>query len=506
MSSKTASRLIRLLPWVSLLAGLALRWWQVPNARFTGDEGTFFEAAQRIVHDNFWPVLGPSVSGTEARHPGATFYYLMAIPNALGTSPLLSGFFIAALSIASLVLLVRMVRATRGDGAALVTAWLAAMSPWTILYADRIWNSNVAPWIGLFALYGVWRMREQERSWWAAPTIAALAVLPQFHLSSPILWAVVLVQLVLWRPRIRWSAVAVGLGIAVLLYTPYLIHELRGDFSNTRAILASGGGEEKGLLHATRGAFYVLLFGTGDAGYHFHTGYWKPYDPFWQVGSRAGISDALTTYGPILGGFVALSFAFVIAGWVAGLSLLVRGRDALLRLVRDPVWTALIVGTAAAFALLAMSHKPAYPHYANLLLPLGVVPLADGCMLLLARPRPWLRRVTAALVIGMGVAFAAIAVRYYEKVDAKVAASTSLSMVELIHEQQGNEPFRLQFGYFHNGWAMSKLARWSLNVPWPERRDARRTWLIREAGDDPDHAARGKARLWEIGPMWLIRR
>lgn len=499
------ARILRVLPWVALLLGLALRWSQVPDARFTGDEGTFFEAAQRIVHDDFWPVLGPSVSGTEARHPGATFYYLMAIPNAFGKSPYLSGFFIAALSVASLLLLVRMVRATRGDGAALVTAWLAAMSPWTILYADRIWNSNVAPWLGLLALYGVWRMREQQRSWWAAPTVAALAVLPQFHLSSPILWAVVLVQLALWRPRVRWSAVAVGVGIAVLFYAPYLVHELRSDFSNTRAILAEGGGQEVGLLHAARGAFYVVLFGTGDAGYHFHTGYWRPYDPFWQL-TRAGISDSLTLYGPILTAFVAISFAFVTAGWGAGLSLLVRGKDALLRLVRDPVWTALLVGSGAAFALLAMSHKPAYPHYANLLLPLGVVPLADGAMLLLSRPHPWLRRVTAALVVGLGVAFAAIAVRYYEKVDAKVAASTSLSMVELIHEQQGSEPFRLQFGYFHNGWAMSKLARWSLGVPWNERRDARRTFHIREAGDDPDAAARGGGRLWEVGPMWVIRR
>ena len=504
MSAKATAT--RLLPWGALLGGLALRLSQVPNARFTGDEGTFYEVAQRIVRDHFWPVLGPAVSGTEAKHPGATFYYLMALPNLFGASPLLSGFFIATLSVASLVLLVRMVRATRGDGAALAVAWLAATSPWTILYADRIWNSNVAPWIGLLALYAVWRIREKERSWWAATAIVALGVLPQFHLSSPILWAVVLVQLALWRPRLRWAAVGVGVAVTLLLYAPYIVHEVKTGWSNVHAILADAGGKEVGLGQAARGAWYVLLFGTGDASYHFHTGYWKPYDPLWQSTSRAGLSDALTLYGPVLFGFVALSFAFVAAGYAAGLSLLVRGKDTFLRFVRDPFWTALLVGSVAAFGLLAMSHKPAYPHYANLLLPIGVVPLADGVMLLVSRRNPWLRRTGIALTVALGLAFAAIAVRYYDKVDSKVSVATSLSMVELIHEQQGSQPFRLQFGYFHNGWAMSKLARWTLDVPWHVNAKAKTTWFIREAGDDPDRAARGKARLWEVGPMWLVRR
>lgn len=501
-----SARVLRLLPWLVLLGGLALRLSQVPNARFTGDEGTFYEVAQRIVRDGFWPVLGPAVSGTEAKHPGAVFYYLMALPNLFGTSPLLSGFFIAALSVASLVLLVRMVRATRGDTAALVAAWVAATSPWTILYADRIWNSNVAPWLGLLGLYAVWRTRERDRSWWAATAVVAMGVLPQFHLSSPILWAVVLVQLALWRPRLRWAAVGVGVAVTLLLYAPYIVHELKTGWSNAKAILADAGGKEHGLGQAARGAWYVALFGTGDASYHFHTGYWKPYDPWWQVSSRAGLSDALTLYGPVLFGFVALSFGFVAAGYGVAVSHLVRGRDALVRFVRDPFWTALLVGTAAAFGLLAMSHKPAYPHYANLLLPFGIVPLTDGLMLVIGRRNPWVRRAGVAVTVALGVAFAAISVRYYDRVDSKVSVTTSLAMVELIHDEQGKDPFRLQFGYFHNGWAMSKLARWALDVPWNVRGNARTTWRIQEPGPDPDKAVRGKARLWEVGPMWVIRR
>lgn len=495
-------------PYVLLALGLLLRWWLLVDARFTGDEALFYRTTQQIAQDGTWPVLGPPVSGTEARHPGAGFYYLMSIPAALSDSPVLPGAFVALLSALSLGLLVTMARRTRGDAAAWVVGALGATSPWLILYADRIWNSNVAPWMALTVLYGVWRMHVVPRSRWIAVVAFGLMALFQFHLSAPVLWVAVLACLAVWRPRWNWKALAVGIGLGVLWYTPYLVYELSHDFANSRAILHRGTGGAEDAAQIGPALTYLWLMGTGEIGYHVHTGYWQPYDPVAQVFSAAGWADSRSWYGEVWLAGVALSLLVGALG--IGRALVDLVRHAIRRTApADPMAIALVTGGVAGVALLVASNKPVYPHYVNLLLAPCFFLAADGVAVLtsVARSRPLRHALSGAIVLALMVSYAVVTHGYYRRVDARVGAATSLAAAETIVDSVGTDRFSLHFRTFPNHFALGVLARTTLHAPWNEDRNARRRFTlipIEEGVDVP--TVRGDDRLYQAGDVWIVER
>lgn len=504
-SDEKSRRVFLILPWVFLTLGLIFRWYWVDYARFTGDEALFYRMAQQIVTESALPVLGPSVSGTAAKHPGATFYYLMALPNLISSHPRWSGMFISLLSVISLGLLVRMVRELRGEQTALITAWLSALSPWYILYSDRIWNSNVAPWLAIVVLFGLHRMVHTPKSRWVGIVALLLVILFQFHLSTPILWMAALGILVAARAQIHWRALILGTVAGALFYAPYLIYEVRHDFINVRAILSDAGGTEHGLLQPLRSFVYVLLFGTGDVGYHAHTGYWRPYDPFWQWTTGDGSRDSIRYYGwPLILG-IWLSVGLCVWAWCRRLIRGGRNPRALRQLLADPVWGALILGSFSGATLLFVSHKAAYPHYVNLLLGVGVVPVAE-LLSDLANNASRLRKTFVYLFVALlGISMAVSTSLYYVRIDSKVGLATTLDIVDIISQKQSHEPFGLRFPYFNNRFPMSVLAEYAVGRPWLYQNKSKVVYEIRPKQHIDELPPEKADDLWDIGPVWLIR-
>ena len=94
--------------------GAALRLLFLPEARFTGDEAFFFQEATRAAWGEWLPWVGPPVTGGPLRHPGGTFYLLMALPLTLSRSPLAAMGFVVALNTVAYGLLGAMVRRLMG--------------------------------------------------------------------------------------------------------------------------------------------------------------------------------------------------------------------------------------------------------------------------------------------------------------------------------------------------------------------------------------------------------
>ena len=143
-----------------------------------------------------------------------------------------------------------------GEGAAAFAATIMAFSPWSALFADRVWNPNAFLVFATLALLAAVKLRERPDSAWAAVLPVACLILPQLHSSAPVVW-LALVPLVWGRVR-RWNRrwLAIGLVVAALLYIPLAIHEAQTGFGNTRAFIAETlGGHKK---HA--GARTCLFF------------------------------------------------------------------------------------------------------------------------------------------------------------------------------------------------------------------------------------------------------
>ncbi len=458
-----------------VLLGVGFRLLVLGDARFTGDESYFWATARNIATFDAAPIYGPPLTGSEAYHPGPIFYYLMALPQRLGVSPWLGGAALAALHGLAAWLVYRLLAAdgsaqARLAGRLALALWLFA--PWDVLYGDRVWLSCAAPVWGTLLLHAAARVAEGPR--WQAALVFLGLVCPQLHMSAPVVWASAgaLVVLGPW-PRWSWRALLVGVGLAVLAYGPPIYWELAHEFSNTRAILAQGGGKEgwdQLRLAPLRVFGYALLYGSADIAYHFGTGYWTRFDDVATYLSLAGWQRRMAGLeGRLWVGLGAASIAVAALGWglaLGGLAGRIRAawgaRDRAVLTPGDRVLVALGVGLLAAIALLVVAKKGYFPHYTNLLMPALLAPVALGLAALSGRGRSG-RGLALGLVALSAVAMAGSTLRYYRQVDRLNGLDATRGMVARVLAEPG--PYGLRFTGFYNLFAWQMLAQTEHRAP-----------------------------------------
>src|SRR5580658_7724347 len=237
----TKARLPALLAIVLVIGACALRLALIRTARFCGDEAEFWAMARSIVRGEAHPVLGPPVTGGAARHPGPAFYYIMALSQLFSRTPEAANAFIAILGGLSVGLYWDALRRSFGDGAALVAALLLACAPWSVLYADRIWNANLLCILVVIAFWAACRLRERPDSWLVVPFLALCIVMPQVHLAAPA--ALAALGVLVWPAlqKTRKSHLALGVALGIALYEPFIKNELTTGFSDTLAVLHETG-------------------------------------------------------------------------------------------------------------------------------------------------------------------------------------------------------------------------------------------------------------------------
>ena len=446
-----------------LVLGLAFRLWVVPSARLTGDESDHWFKARQVAVGDRRPVYGTEITGSAAHLPGPALYYLLAVPQTLGPSPYWGSGFVVLLHLLAAALLYRLVRLARGPRAGLIAAVLVAFAPWDVLYGDRIWASCVAPVWGAVALYAAVRARAQPA--WLGPLVFLTLVLPQMHLSVPVLWAACATVLVLRGPT-RWPRrpIVIGLALTALAYAPTLVAELGSAFENTRRILAHGGGAApwaEALTSPLKVFGYAVLYATSEIGYHWARGYWgggfSEADAYFTVD---GLARWWRLHGPYLALGHAVSVGVAMTGWA--LAIRATARDVAAARARrsalEPSTTltiAMLVGLAVGAVLLLATRKTYFPHYANILMPMLLAPVALGLDAGLTAAGRW--RLAGWAAIGISVAtMAAGTARYYRQVDALNGLGATMSMVDRIMAEPG--PVRLRFAHFANAYAWHRVA------------------------------------------------
>jgi hypothetical protein len=428
-----------------LTLAFLLRLAFLPDARFTGDEALFYEQATRAAWGEWFPWIGPVVTNGPLRHPGGTFYLLMALPLTLTRSPLGPMALVALLNVLAYGLLYRVFARRLGAGAGLLFLGLLLFSPWSFFYSDRIWNSNlVLPLSALFlwAGYHVLDTPRSPRLFWA---VFALVVFPQFHLSVLLPAAVGLLLLIIYRPALRWRSGLYGLIAGLIFYAPYLVAEVRSGFANTRLLFSgtSGGGE--GPREALRALVGFVSLPSTEASYFVARGFWFPHDVFAYYKGGPGLSELFTFLG---GGAVG---ALLIAGTLLSLAVVAAGLIAVLirvctkprMLLDEPLTVAFLLALLTIPAVFLLSGKPYFPHYVYPLYPLAFVAPLAALRPLLARPST--ARVSVALVALVALSGIAISARYYREVDGLVGVRSSTEIVETLLDVARGAPIDISF-------------------------------------------------------------
>jgi hypothetical protein len=505
------------------VAAAALRLALAQSARFTGDEARDYAIGMDIAHGVRFPMLGPVITSGTAQLPGPFSYWLAAFPQLFTRAPEAGNVFFELLGAGMVWMFWYGLRRPFGDAAATFAAALLACSPWSALFADRVWNPNAFLVFAVLALLAVVKLRERPESAWAAVLPVACLVLPHLHSSAPVVW-LALVPLAYGSVR-RWNKryLALGLALAALLYVPLAIHEAKTGFGNTRAFIAETlGGHKKtpGMnLSFLLSPVYVLRFLTLDVTYHELSGYWgglneaAAWHALWH-GSPARPFHPLRLLALIASGLLLLLAAAVtIRAAVAR-----RGQGATTDAARGadrreslrPFAVAALVAVVADVGLLALTSKQVFAHYVTPTLPFVFVIFAAGARAAFADRRLEIAMLALAAIVCAGGIEATLAIS--RRIDGRNGLAVHRAVADRVLEDCAAEglplascPARLDFGFVGLTYTYGIFTRVALMTP--IRWEGTPTGFVYrlQKREDPPPVGAGAFPTTGIGPLKIYR-
>jgi hypothetical protein len=285
--------LLVLLGIAALAAWLRLR--RLDLVEFKVDEAIAIDMARGVL-DGHFPTAGLT-SSTGARNP-PLLIYLMAIPLAVRDDPVAATAFVALLAVAAVTLTYVVLRPRFGPLTALGAAAFFAAAPWAVLFGRKVWGQNVLPVVSVGLLWSLFVVLERERSRAVAFVPIGLCLAFQLNFSA-IALAIPAAAVLLYRARdVHWRAAAVGVGVALLLIEPWLLHQTTHGFADISALVSRESDEEaatpeSGPVDAFRMSF--RLVGVGDWEYvagDSLTPYARDAEPVWTLTRAAGVVAA----------------------------------------------------------------------------------------------------------------------------------------------------------------------------------------------------------------------
>lgn len=233
-------KLIFILLLAVLFLALFLRFYRLDEyMTFLGDEGRDAIIVKDILTFKNFPLIGPPTSVGNI-YLGPLYYYMMAasmLPFWL--NPVAAAGMNALIGVVTVLLIYYLGKVWFGRVAGLISAYLYAISPVTIIYSSSSWNPNPTPFFALLAILGIHLSRKQKDYRWLILTGAATASAVQMHYLALILLpilGILWVSLGFARNKFFWQGTAGGIAAFLLLMSPLLIFDLKHDFLNYKAI------------------------------------------------------------------------------------------------------------------------------------------------------------------------------------------------------------------------------------------------------------------------------
>jgi len=222
-----------------LLLAAYLRLNHLEWTEFKLDEAHLSQIAFDMARHGQIPLTGIGSSVGIVNPPLAA--WLLAIPYAVSSSPIVATAFIALLNVAAVALcygLGRRMFAPLGDRAwlaAVIAALLFAVAPWAVIHSRKVWAQDLLPFFVLLYVWFGYRAFVQRKAWSLIGHGVALAALIQIHYSALWLIPVSLAWLIAFARRVRLAPLIVTAAIGAAAFAPFVIADgLRGWPSMTR--------------------------------------------------------------------------------------------------------------------------------------------------------------------------------------------------------------------------------------------------------------------------------
>lgn len=219
---RTLSRYTEFLLLTAVLATAAILRLGWPGlTEFKADEARLLALAYDMANGQF-ALRGISSSVGFPNFPMSVWLY--AIPSLIWQHPYAATIFTGLLNTAAVGGCYWFVRRYWGVQAALAATIMLTVSPWAIIFSRKIWAQNLLPLFVLgWGISGVLAFVEQkQRSIWLHFLCLAIAV--QIHLAAVALIPATAVYLLVFRRRVQWKQVGMGVVLAGGTAVPFLVY------------------------------------------------------------------------------------------------------------------------------------------------------------------------------------------------------------------------------------------------------------------------------------------
>ena len=367
-----------------LLLAAALRLGHLELTEFKFDEALVCNRAAEFVDSGRLPATGIGSSVGIANPPLAVI--LMALPVAVARDPILASGFVALLNVGAVLGCFWLGRRYFGDGVGLLAALLFAVSPWAVFYSRKVWAQDLLPPFTVLFFIALFATVVAERPWALVGAFAALACLVQIHLSALAFIPLLLLVLLLFHRQMRIAPLAVGAGLALLLCSPYLLHDAAHDWGNLRAAFSVAGRSAEVGPQAIR---YALLNVGGEALHALAGESWPAF--LASIVNLRGLD--LAEQSLFVGGVIFLVI-WIFAFW--------RGAREASTSSRARAFVLLLLWVLVSVLFFSRHSTPVYPHYLIILYPVPYLIIA----VLVVEIAKWARKQGRERIVAIGLPLA----------------------------------------------------------------------------------------------------
>ena len=253
---------------IIIFLGVYFRFNYLELTRFEHEMVRDVEIGSQVLEGEY-PLHGvlPSVKSTSQNTFGPLSYYLMAIGLFFAPDnysyPISAIFVIALLDILGAIVAYKIGKEFFGTTVGLLTLSFYLLSPWQIVHVATVLSpTSFLPLFVVLFFYSVFKLILHNKDIYIIPAIAFLALQMHFHLTPFLLAFTFFVILILFKRNVNKTYFALGVLLALLIFTPYIIQNFPDNLLASQYSLATQRTEST-FLQTTLESFGIpVLFMT----------------------------------------------------------------------------------------------------------------------------------------------------------------------------------------------------------------------------------------------------
>src|SRR5512136_2952769 len=209
-----------------LLLATALRFYHLDWVEYKLDEANISRLSLNMVRYGQVPIWG--LGSSVGIYNGALSEWLLALPYAISSSPVVATGFVAVLNVLAVAMTFAFTRKVAGPWAACIAALLFAVAPWAVLNSRKLWAQDLLPPFVIAYLWTAYLAFVEEKPWWLIGHALALAACIQLHYSAlTLVFLTVFLILLFWWRKWLWRILLVTAVVGVLGFAPFLYLDAR---------------------------------------------------------------------------------------------------------------------------------------------------------------------------------------------------------------------------------------------------------------------------------------